>query len=82
MSKNNNGEFKIETGIPIPGFGVGSSKYPLVEMKIGDSFFVSNESSSGARSSCSNLSKKHKEYKFITRKETGGCRIWRVSAEA
>lgn len=81
MKNQNNGEFKIEKEIPIPDFAFSRSKYPLKDMKIGDSFFVSSESLNGARSSCYNFSKIHKDYKFITRKENDGCRVWRVSVK-
>lgn len=77
MKNKSNVVFKIETGIPIPATGL---KYPFKDMKIGDSFFVPNKAISGARTSRCNFSKKHKEYKFITRNENDGIRVWRVSA--
>ncbi|HVZ60658.1 MAG TPA: hypothetical protein VG892_07725 [Terriglobales bacterium] len=40
-------EFKIEPGIPIPAHA--RTVYPFKEMKIGDSFFVSDEIAQGIR---------------------------------
>lgn len=84
--------FKIEKGIPVPDSR--KRKYPLKEMEIGDSFFVSFESGTiltgkminklGANILGSSRHLKKEGKFFITRRQkdkTGniiGIRCWRV----
>ena len=74
--------FKIEDGIPIAGAaGAGGSnkKYPFKEMKVGQSFFVDVENAQKVQGAAHQFAKKHPEYKFLTRREGEGRRVWRVA---
>ena len=64
-------KFKIEKGVPLrPKFG----KYPLREMKIGDSFFVPDVSARTSIYSCARNAK----VKVTARREGDGMRVWRI----
>ena len=81
-----NGEFKIEKGVPIPGYGGGGktgSKYPWAELEIDDSFFVDCTGPDTPQAKyfgrvCYDAGKRLSR-KFATRITDGGVRIWRVS---
>jgi hypothetical protein len=65
----------IDKGVPMP---VGSAtKYPWLQMEIGDSFFT-NVSTSTMGAGHSARAKKD-GHKYVTRKEGTGCRVWRVA---
>lgn len=72
-------EFKIEKNVEFPRNP--ASKYPFLDMEIGDSFFVSvdrecEKSYTGQR--ITNSGRMVTGYKFSYRKVEGGVRIWRV----
>lgn len=76
--------FKIETNVPVPPLSGGARpKYPFREMKIGDSFFASNEDAKviSVRVSAHTFGRRNKEYRFTVVKESGGCRVWRIPTD-
>lgn len=83
------GEFKIEPAIPIPpGTWGNRSRFPLHQMRIGDSFFVLDATSKPetVRNAASQFHKAHPEFHFVTRRmhdsaDRKGTRVWRVAAE-
>lgn len=75
-----NGEIKIEKGIPVPETRGVLAKYPFSSMEVGDSFFVAASDTgdlSHVRSAASWNAKRH-EMKFCTRTVDGGVRVWRL----
>jgi hypothetical protein len=71
---------KIDKGIPFQQVirGKRDSKYPWIEMEIGDSFlFPANLKKSTASNNASFASRSHGK-KFIVRKTPEGYRCWRV----
>lgn len=71
---------KIDKGIPFQPVkrGKRDSKYPWMEMEIGDSFlFPANLKKSTACNNASFASKRHGK-KFVVRKTPEGYRCWRV----
>lgn len=79
MTKHKSGlEIEIESGIPIPnGAGRPPTKYPLSEMKIGQSFVI--EDGPTTRNSIYHAAR-HKKIKVTARKTADGMlRVWRVS---
>jgi uncharacterized protein (DUF2249 family) len=73
---------KIEQGVPIPGNITRKTKYPFREMKIGESFFLTDHEdpertrkrvSAAATMFCAN-----KDYKFKTQVFETGVRVWRI----
>lgn len=68
-------KIKIDKGVPIPKSGLGRpAKWPWVEMKVGDSFFMPKPATStGAYTIGKRLKRK-----FVQRAEGKGTRIWRV----
>jgi len=72
--------FKIEKGVPVPPPKSGRyAKYPFAKMDIGDSFFAS-EHPTKVRPAASWWANRHAGFKFQTRKEGDGVRVWRVAA--
>lgn len=71
-------QFKIDKGIPIPPKKARwrPSKYPFVNMQVGDSFFT-NGTAASLRSATFTYSKRTNT-KFVTRSEGTGWRVWRV----
>ena len=70
-----NGEIKIEKGIPIPPDGRGATpKYPWNQMEVGYSFL-------GAKTVSRNIGTEAKKrgWRFTTRAEAGGRRVWRIT---
>lgn len=65
----------IDSNIPIPE-KQKKSKYPLLDMNVGESF-LSNNSYNAIQSACSRV-KKDTGMKFMTRKDEGGIRVWRI----
>lgn len=70
--------YRIEKNIPIPP-SKGPSKYPFKDLEIGDSFKVYDEEN-GSRKiqmyAC--VMGRRLDKKFVTRKNNGFVRIWRV----
>lgn len=74
-------KFKIER-VPMPKDGRGAKgKYPFEKMQVGESFFVDNITKrSSAITAANAYGKKHSpEWKFASRLEGKGFRIFRVS---
>ena len=70
---------KIENDVPMPKT-TRPTKYPFRDMNVGESVFFDNEpkgSQSNPAISAHMLSKRT-DFKFATRKEGNGVRIWRV----
>jgi hypothetical protein len=65
--------YKIEKDVPIPG----PSKYPLSQMKVGDSFLAPKDEYAGLRSA---VQKAQREYnvRFVTRQDDDKIRVWRT----
>lgn len=69
--------YKIESGIPVPKMSK-PMKYPLSEMKIGESFLVTDKKIANLRAYIYNISKKMgMKFKVMATEE--GIRVWRVS---
>ena len=71
-------KYKIESGIPKPGWASHKCIYPFGDMKVGDSFLVTVEDAGKVSSAASKYGALHKK-RFSTRTVDGGIRIWRVS---
>lgn len=77
---------KLESGIPIPGYGkgvAGGCKYPLLlVMQVGDSFLIPTDgtcqNATGVRNYIYPWSKNHGQ-KHTVRIVDGGVRVWRVA---
>lgn len=80
---------KIQKNIAIPPstrtLGAGQSKYPLINMEIGDSFAIPARTPLAAKRAVATLSnaktrfyKKYPDYKFAIRKMENEVRIWRI----
>lgn len=79
-------QFTIEKDIPVTR--AVRSKYPLVEMKPGDSFFVPAETDEDARSVITNIGAAKRRLAeaehchardYVCSRVEGGVRCWRVS---
>ncbi len=81
MPTTNLTEFTIERGIPIPPRPLLQRRYPFKDMKVGDSIFVPNPTSSLRGYVCT-WSRDH-GMKFASRRETvrrkNGLRFWRIA---
>lgn len=76
--------FKIDKDIPLPAHGHGGnrhSKYPFAQMSVGDSFFAP-ATSKAVHAAATNFAKRNPGFKFTTRKEGDGTRIWRIASDA
>ena len=76
---------QIEPGVPMRGYTTRPPKYrfPLAEMEVGDSFFVSYgdmDAKSFLQTSRSLISRFGKAYarKYATRRLDDGFRVWRI----
>ena len=73
---------KIETGIPVPSNITRKSKYPFKEMKIGESFFLTDktdpEKARKKVSAAATMFCREKACKFKTQTFETGVRVWRV----
>lgn len=74
--------FEIENRVPISKriFGHRKSKYPWMQMKVGDSFFIPDREDKKVRYVCPSIlrGKSGNFYKFCQRRVEGGIRIWRI----
>ena len=71
--------YELEDGIPVPSRAGGApmlSRYPLTDMKEGQSFVCPFSESDAVRSAIQRLSSKTPAYKFLTRKEGNNLRVW------
>jgi hypothetical protein len=64
--------YKIEKNIPLPG----PSKYPLMDLKIGESFVANRGEFQGVRGAIQKLQKVSK-FRFVTRQDGESIRVWR-----
>ena len=72
---------KIEHGIEIPARTTtlkGQSKYPLADMKVGDSIFLPGNSGNTLGTAAAHYLRGGGRGKFTTRKVRGGYRCWRT----
>ncbi len=88
----NNGEIKIEKGVPIVGSRGGQYDvvhYPWAAMEISDSFMIAmngadkrtveKKQSSLSRAGYLFVKKHQPSSRFVTRQVDGGVRVWRVA---
>jgi hypothetical protein len=76
-----NSLFQIDKKIPLPARGVnGKSKYPFLEMKVGDSVLFPDGEASRATiyAYCSRLKKDGMKFVTQVQKEPKGVRVWRT----
>lgn len=68
---------RIEKGVPRPEITTFHPKYPLKDMKVGESFVspVKTKHMSGSIY----LAKIKTGFKYSVRKEGTGCRVWRIA---
>lgn len=71
---------KIDKGIPLPPKGEYRRKFPFSQMEIGDSVFVADKRPAEFAASMQYVRRKL-GYRFTTRSENGGTRVWRITAE-
>jgi hypothetical protein len=69
--------FKIEKKVPIPA-RTTTQKYPFRDMEVGDSF-VATDGGKSVLVAASAFTRRNPEYRFTTRKEGDGIRIWRIA---
>ena len=69
--------FKIESGIPAPT-STRRAKYPWRAMSVGDSFFVVGKLCSSMSATAANAGQRT-GFRFVTRAEGDGVRVWRVA---
>jgi hypothetical protein len=70
-------DIKIDKNVPIPETSGAGALYPFAEMEVGDSFYVEGKTTAQLQNSASHW-RKRKGWKFRTRTEDKGARIWRV----
>lgn len=72
-------KYKIESGVPIPaGYGPrGTSQYPFMDMKVGDSFQVKDRTINAVRQNAFSWSRGSGK-KFSVRKDGKFVRAWRT----
>lgn len=74
--------FNIESGIPIPaGVKMTRAKYPLDELKPGESFYVKLEDAKKSKNLRSSMAVRAKKLGFtiVTYADETGVRIWRTA---
>ena len=70
--------FKIETGIPLPG-GSRNLKYPWHQMSVGDSFSFNADLVRKVWPAASYFARRNPEFRFSIRKQRdGNYRVWRI----
>lgn len=70
--------FEVEAGVEMPARRSRSSKYPFMQMDVGDSFGIQADAISRVRGAVANFVKSH-EAKFSVRTlEDGTARVWRL----
>jgi len=72
--------FKVESNVPMPPRqNHRNPKYPLKEMKVGDSFLIPGKAEKqGAISGYMTARQRELGMKFATRKEGNDLRVWRT----
>jgi len=66
----------IEKNLPIPDLKRKGPRYGLNRLQPGDSIWVSKAQS--LREAASHYRRRHPRWKYTTRREKEGCRLWRV----
>lgn len=72
---------EVDKGVQIPKSSGGNSKYPWPEMSVGDSVFFEVDFFTGVTKQ-QVAAHKYGSYhgkKFMSRKQPGGVRIWRIA---
>ena len=83
VHKTNDTTFHIEKGVPVPEYH-GISKFPLLDMAIGDSFVAPLSDKKALQNAITRIHKRNRTFKFITRTVNGRgragrqTRVWRV----
>lgn len=79
--------FEIEKGVPLPVGSSGARRYPLRDMLVGDSFAVPrpdhltlSRHQAQLASTIWAFERRHPGFKFRTRQEGDGVRVWRVAS--
>lgn len=74
---------KIEKNIPIPSNTTKRSKYPFIDMKIGDSFFITTdhnpEHTRKRVAAAASMFSKERGWRFKTQVSQQGVRVWRIA---
>jgi hypothetical protein len=70
-------KFKIDKKIPLPSRGQQITKYPFIDLDIGDSFLIPEKTVIQTNGLCYYAGKRLKK-KFVSRTVNGGVRIWRI----
>ena len=71
--------YKIEKGIPMTKpRAIRERKYPIREMKVGDSFLIPEKDLIQSQSQSVRTIASENGYKVAVRKVDGGVRVWRV----
>lgn len=70
-------KIRIEKGVQRPRSVPSHPKYPLKDLKVGESFFAPVRS--GHMSGSIYLAKLKTGFKYSVRKEGDGCRVWRIA---
>ena len=68
--------FTIDKTIPVPTHHL--AKYPFKTMEVGDSFFAEGKTPTILLSAAKHV-RKNNGWKFASRKEGTGARIWRIA---
>ena len=80
--------YKIEKNVPMPPRKLGgnsnsgwkrASRFPIVEMEVGDYFFLENIDERSSASSYAHIVSRRTGRKFETRKYKDGYGIWRTA---
>lgn len=75
-------EFEIEDNVPVPSSYVcrGNTKYPFLEMKIGQSFvFQPGEKLRSFRSCASSFGQRNNMKFTVQKQDDGSYRCWRIA---
>ena len=67
----------IDRSVPIPDLRKRGTKYGLNRLQPGDSIWVSKAQS--LREAASHYRRRHPRWKYTTRREKDGVRLWRVA---
>ena len=71
--------YKIEKGVALPTIHrTYTSKYPLAEMEVNDSFLVPDKTTKSVQPSITTYKKKNPKARFALRSEGEGCRVFRL----
>lgn len=72
-------EVKVDKGIPLPNHRCKPSRYPIIQLEPGDSFFVKDLTTSGIWNEISRVKTQFSDKRsFAVRAVDGGVRVWRT----